>query len=125
MTKDLIRGFLLAHNAPEEILSALNLLGEPLSVIPQPCFLPKSIKDWALSVRASNVLIASGIDTKTKLLSLCESELLRLPNFGRKSLNEVKEYIKPLTFAHYGEAIKLVRDSYGYMYPTESDIEKP
>ena len=43
-----------------------------------------------LSVRTSNCLYHMGLTTLGELASLSEAELLRQPNFGRKSLNEVK-----------------------------------
>jgi hypothetical protein len=45
----------------------------------------------ALSPRSANCLMYMGITTYEKLARLSESELLRIPNFGRRSLNEVKE----------------------------------
>ena len=48
------------------------------------------LSDIDLSVRTSNCLYHMGLTTLGELASLSEAELLRQPNFGRKSLNEVK-----------------------------------
>jgi hypothetical protein len=48
--------------------------------------------DWEFSVRVSNVLRDAGIDTHEKLLNLTDRELLCLPNFGKRSLDEIWEY---------------------------------
>ena len=48
------------------------------------------LSDIDLSVRTSNCLYHMGLATLGELASLSDAELLRQPNFGRKSLNEVK-----------------------------------
>jgi len=59
------------------------------------------IEELDLSVRAFNCLKANDISTVGQLLGKKEEELLSLRNFGRKSLDEIKEklveksYIKP------------------------------
>ena len=59
------------------------------------------IEELDLSVRAFNCLKANDIGTVGQLLGKKEEELLSLRNFGRKSLDEIKEklvekgYIKP------------------------------
>jgi hypothetical protein len=45
----------------------------------------------ALSLRTSICLKNVGITTYEKLARMSQSQLLRVPNFGRKSLNELKE----------------------------------
>jgi hypothetical protein len=44
-----------------------------------------------LSIRTANCLKNEGIATYEKLARMSEAEVLRIPNFGRKSLNELKE----------------------------------
>lgn len=55
----------------------------------------QSFQDWLcchpLSVRTCNVFEKSGISSLAQLCALREIDLLRLPNFGRKCLKEVKE----------------------------------
>jgi len=59
------------------------------------------IEELDLSVRAFNCLKANEIKTVGQLLQKREEELLALRNFGRKSLDEIKEklvekgFIKP------------------------------
>ena len=48
--------------------------------------------EW-LTVRTLNALMAEGITRLEQVVCWRENELLRLPNFGRKSLNELKEYL--------------------------------
>ncbi len=55
------------------------------------------IKDVQLgewSVRTSGCLKGENIQTLWDLVSKTENKLLCAPNFGRKSLNEVKEYVE-------------------------------
>lgn len=59
-----------------------------------PEFLLKPIDELELSVRAHNCLISSGKKRIIDLVNLSEDEGLRIKNFGRKSLNEVKESLK-------------------------------
>jgi DNA-directed RNA polymerase subunit alpha len=54
----------------------------------------KPIEELELSVRAHNCLINAGIKRIIDLVNLSEDEGLKIKNFGRKSLNEVKESMK-------------------------------
>jgi DNA-directed RNA polymerase subunit alpha len=54
----------------------------------------KPIDELELSVRAHNCLISSGINRVIDLVNLSEDEGLKIKNFGRKSLNEVKDSMK-------------------------------
>lgn len=51
----------------------------------------KRIKDMDFSVRTLNCLRKVGISTVGELIAHSESELMAIKNFGRKSLNEVKD----------------------------------
>jgi DNA-directed RNA polymerase subunit alpha len=51
----------------------------------------KRIKDLGFSVRTFNCLRKVGISTVAELIAHSESELIAIKNFGRKSLNEVKD----------------------------------
>src|SRR5262249_2428825 len=55
-----------------------------------------AIIDWDFSTRVSNVLRDAGIDTHEKLMNLTDRELLCLPNFGKRSLEEIWEYRRKL-----------------------------
>ncbi len=50
-----------------------------------------SIEDLTLSVRAMNALRSEGIETIGDLVSKQESDLMKTPNLGRKSLQEIKD----------------------------------
>lgn len=54
----------------------------------------KPIDELELSVRAHNCLINAGIKRIIDLVNLHEDEGLKIKNFGRKSLNEVKDSMK-------------------------------
>jgi len=53
--------------------------------------LDRSIDELDLSVRSYNCLKNAGIETVRDLVQKTEGELLKTKNFGRKSLNEIKE----------------------------------
>ncbi len=55
--------------------------------------LDRSIDELDLSVRSYNCLKNAGIETVRDLVQKTESELLKTKNFGRKSLNEIKEML--------------------------------
>ena len=53
----------------------------------------KSVEDLELSVRSYNCLKNANIKTIAELVQKTEQEMLRTKNFGRKSLNEIKEIL--------------------------------
>jgi DNA-directed RNA polymerase subunit alpha len=53
----------------------------------------RSVHELELSVRAANCLKNASIKTIGDLVQKTESEMLRTKNFGRKSLNEIKEIL--------------------------------
>ena len=52
------------------------------------------VKDLGLTVRTVNCLLAENIFTISDLLSWTKYALLKTPNIGRKSLNEIIEALK-------------------------------
>ena len=52
-----------------------------------------TLEDLAISVTAYNCLRNAGITHVVQLVGVSELELLRTKNFGRKSLNEIKEVL--------------------------------
>ncbi len=54
----------------------------------------RKIDEMELSVRSFNCLINEGIRFIGDLVQKSELDMLKLPNFGRKSLNELKENLK-------------------------------
>ena len=55
--------------------------------------LDKSVEELELSVRSYNCLKNANIRTLRELVQKTEPEMLRTKNFGRKSLNEIKEIL--------------------------------
>jgi DNA-directed RNA polymerase subunit alpha len=53
----------------------------------------KSIDDLELSVRAHNCLVSSGVKRVIDLVNMSDDDILKIKNFGRKSLKEVKEVL--------------------------------
>jgi len=69
---------------------------EAHSAIPELAFNPallKKVDELELSVRSANCLKNDNIVYIGDLIQKTESEMLRTPNFGRKSLNEIKEVL--------------------------------
>ena len=66
--------------------------------VPEPgdrikTLLDRSVEDMELSVRSYNCLKNANISAIRDLVQRSESEMLRTKNFGRKSLNEIKEIL--------------------------------
>ena len=64
---------------------------EPAEVVNE--HLDKSVEELELSVRSYNCLKNANIRTIRELVQKSEPEMLRTKNFGRKSLNEIKEIL--------------------------------
>ena len=56
----------------------------------------RSVDELELSVRSANCLRTAGIKLIGELVQKTEQELLKTKNFGRKSLNEIKEILASL-----------------------------
>ncbi len=56
----------------------------------------KSISELELSVRAANCLRNANIRTIADLVQKTEAEMLKTKNFGRKSLNEIKQILSEM-----------------------------
>jgi len=69
---------------PEPVDRALNQMNEVLN---------RSVEELELSVRSYNCLKNANIQTIGDLVQKTEAEMLRTKNFGRKSLNEIKEIL--------------------------------
>jgi DNA-directed RNA polymerase subunit alpha len=61
----------------------------------------RSVKELELTLRSYNCLKNAKIQTLGDLVEKTEAELLRSRNFGRKSLNELKEVLAGLGL-HFG-----------------------
>jgi len=69
---------------------------EAVPSIPELAFNPallKKVDELELSVRSANCLKNDNIVYIGDLIQKTEAEMLRTPNFGRKSLNEIKEVL--------------------------------
>ncbi|MCX5922469.1 MAG: DNA-directed RNA polymerase subunit alpha [Candidatus Dependentiae bacterium] len=69
-------------------LDGFGLKGVPVDLLLKP------IDELELSVRAHNCLINADIKRVIDLVNMSEDDVLRIKNFGRKSLTEVKESMK-------------------------------
>jgi DNA-directed RNA polymerase subunit alpha len=68
----------------------------PMEAAPELAFNPallKKVDELELSVRSANCLKNDNIVYIGDLIQKTEAEMLRTPNFGRKSLNEIKEVL--------------------------------
>lgn len=92
--KDHLFMFINFQEEPEEKEPEVD---EVTSVINEK--LNKSIVELELSVRSYNCLKNANIQTIGELITKSESEMLRTKNFGRKSLNEVKEILAEMGFS--------------------------
>jgi hypothetical protein len=59
--------------------------------------LDRKIDELELSIRVMSGLKNNEINTIGDLVKLTEGEILRTPNFGRKSLNEVREVLSGMS----------------------------
>jgi DNA-directed RNA polymerase subunit alpha len=74
--------------------------------------LSKSVEELELSVRSYNCLKNANIKTIGELVQKTESEMLKTKNFGRKSLNEIKEIL-----AGMGLSLGMTLDEAGHPVP--------
>ena len=72
----------------EEEASALEGMEEDINDV-----LLRHVDDLELSVRSANCLKNAGINLIGELVQKTEAEMLKTKNFGRKSLNEIKEVL--------------------------------
>ena len=70
--------------------------------------LARSVNELELSVRAANCLKNANIKTIEDLVNRTEMEMLKTKNFGKKSLNEIKEVL-----AEMGLGLGIKRESVG------------
>jgi hypothetical protein len=61
-----------------------------------------TIADLELSVRSNNCLKAASIETLDELLVWKPAQLMELPNFGRKCLNEITNVVQQLGYSSLG-----------------------
>jgi DNA-directed RNA polymerase subunit alpha len=71
-------------------------IGEPVRAGAGNEHLDKSVEELELSVRSYNCLKNANIRTIRELVQKTEPEMLKTKNFGRKSLNEIKEILSSM-----------------------------
>ena len=75
----------------------------------------RSVEELELSVRSANCLKNAEILKIYQLVSKSEAEMLKTKNFGRKSLNEIKEVLSEM-----GLSLGMKLDGF---VPPEEDVE--
>jgi len=80
----------ILHDLNEELEKELTPFGK---------ILLKKVDELELSVRSANCLKNENIYFIGELLQRSEYEMLLMPNFGRKSLNEIKEVLSTMGLA--------------------------
>ncbi|MGH9586061.1 MAG: DNA-directed RNA polymerase subunit alpha [Acidobacteriaceae bacterium] len=79
--------------------------------------LNRSVEELELSVRSYNCLKNANIQTIGELVQKTEAEMLKTKNFGRKSLNEIKEIL-----AQMGLSLGMRIDEHGNPVPGPTSI---
>ena len=99
-------------NFEEPVEAPLPLPEEPRPLNPN---LFKSVDELELSVRSANCLQNANIRYIGELVQRSEAEMLKTKNFGRKSLNEIKEVL-----ASMGLELGMALES----FPDRAEIER-
>src|ERR1700688_2708478 len=94
----------LPEAAEETTERSLDKMGEQLN---------RSVEELELSVRSYNCLKNANIQTIGELVQKTEAEMLRTKNFGRKSLNEIKEILGTI-----GLSLGMKIDQHGRLIPS-------
>ncbi len=81
-------------NFEDPTLSLGNGENKKVDVLPFDPKLLKHVDELELSVRANNCLKNDKINYLGELVQKTEADMLKTPNFGRKSLNEIKEQLE-------------------------------
>src|SRR5579859_4834352 len=82
--------------------------------------LNRSVEELELSVRSYNCLKNANIQTIGELVQKSEAEMLKTKNFGRKSLNEIKEIL-----ANMGLSLGMKIDEHGNAVPGPASQNQP
>jgi DNA-directed RNA polymerase subunit alpha len=88
--------------AEEDLMSDLLRVGEQ-AAIKGSSFDDTPIEELELGVRSYNCLKREGIETVGDLINKSEQELMCIPNFGRKSIEEVRERLEKNNLKLKGE----------------------
>ena len=109
--KDQMFLFMNFKEEPEEEVVEINEEEDSLND-----FLQKSVEELELSVRAQNCLRNAEIKSISDLVQKTETEMLKTKNFGRKSLNEIKEVLSDM-----GLQLGMVLDKNGRLTKNPAD----
>lgn len=88
----------------QEEAGSMPVEADPTRGLPVELFL-RPIDELEFSVRAHNCLISAGVRRVIDLVNLSDDDVLKIKNFGRKSLREVKEIIHAFGL-HLGMNVK-------------------
>ena len=91
IVKDHMQVFINFDEEPEQVQPQVD--EKKLKVITN---LSKSVEELELSVRSYNCLKNANIQTISELVQKGDGEMLKTRNFGRKSLNEIKEILEEM-----------------------------
>ncbi len=91
LLKDHMTIFINFEEEPEEVVEEVDEEQERLREL-----LSRSVEEMELSVRSGNCLKTASIKSIGDLVRKSEAEMLRYRNFGRKSLNEIKEILSEM-----------------------------
>jgi len=94
LLKDHMSIFINFEEAPEVVEEIVERAAGQMNEI-----LSRSVEELELSVRSYNCLKNANIQTIGDLVQKTEAEMLRTKNFGRKSLNEIKEILSSLSLS--------------------------
>lgn len=91
LTRDHLSIFISLEEIEEQTETAVE---QPRALLNEN--LDKSVEELELSVRSYNCLKNANIRTIRELVQKTEAEMLKTKNFGRKSLNEIKEILNTM-----------------------------
>ncbi len=104
LLRDQLQIFIEESAEPEPVVEGLKEQPDSGDTVAQNTdYDDMSIADLDLSVRSDNCLKREGIETVGDLISRTQSELLAIPNFGKKSIDEVRERLARLGLTLRGE----------------------
>src|SRR5262245_2820296 len=94
LIKDHMQIFIQFEEKPEPVEEAVEVRQDAVLE-----HLNKSVDELELSVRSYNCLKNANIRTIGELVTKSEAEMLKTKNFGRKSLNEIKEILASMNLS--------------------------
>lgn len=83
-------------------------------------YLNKSVEDLELSVRSYNCLRNANIQTIGDLVTKTEADMMKVKNFGRKSLHEIQEILETM-----GLQFGMRQDEHGRLIARPPAVDRP